>query len=325
MPGKSKKEAEGPKQRTSYTLKLSEEQMEHLEEVLDNRDWEFYEVDYARFGFRGERVNVVGYESGKLVVQGKNTEDFVTNILEPEVTLNPLLGYEEFHNPEWFEPHAGVDESGKGDLFGPLVSATVIADGEMIREWREAGIQDSKRITDSRILKLDKLIRGTKGAVVETTYCSMERYNELMARPRANLNQLLAWLHGKSLNNALDKQWVARGLLDQFSKKPLTQKYVKDREGFTLEMRTKAEADPVVAAASVVARAEYVRQCKELAKKAGEDLLKGAGAGVKAQAIRLFEKGGEDLLRQVAKMHFKTAYEARGLEPPKPAYRFHEK
>lgn len=321
MPKKSKKEEEGPKKKTSYTLKLEQDQLDRLGEILEERDWEFYNVEYALFGFKGEQVNVVGYQSGKLVVQGKKTEEFVTHILEPEITRDPQLGYEEVHHPEWYEPHAGIDESGKGDLFGPLVSATVIADGDMVRTWTEKGIQDSKKITDTRIVQLEKEIRNTDGVVVETAYCSMERYNELMARPRANLNQLLAWLHGKTLNNALDKKAVPRGLLDQFSKQPLTQKFVKDRKDFQLDMRTKAEEDPVVAAASVMARAEYLRQCKKLEKVAGEPLLKGAGAAVKAQAIRLFEQGGEDLLKQLAKMHFKTAYEVQGLEPPKKFYK----
>jgi len=294
--------------------------MEKLGEILEEKDWEFYDVNYSLFGFKGEQVNVVGYQSGKLVVQGKRTEEFVTDILEAEVTGDPLMGYEEFHHQDWFEPHAGIDESGKGDLFGPLVSATVIADGDMVRKWREEGIQDSKNITDSKIMKLDKIIRKTEGVVVATAYCGMERYNELMARPRANLNRFLAWLHGKSLNEALDKRMVPRGLVDQFSKAPLTQKYVKGRDGFKLEMRVRAESDPVVAAASIVARAEYVRQCKKLESIAGELLLKGASAAVKAQGVRLFEKGGVELLRKVAKMHFKTAYEIQGLEPPKKAF-----
>ena len=325
MPKKSKKEAEGPKKKTSYTLKLTQDQLDRLGEILEAKGWEFYDVAYALFGFKGEQVNVVGYQSGKLVVQGKKTEEFVTHILEPEITQDPQMGYEEIHHPEWFEPHAGIDESGKGDLFGPLVSATVIADGDMVRAWMAKGIQDSKKITDNRITQLEKEIKKTEGVVIETAYCSMERYNELMARPKANLNQLLAWLHGRTLNNALDKKAVPRGLLDQFSKQPLTQKFVKDRKDFHLDMRTKAESDPVVAAASIMARAEYLRQCKKLEKLAGEPLLKGAGSAVKAQAIRLFEQGGTGLLNQLVKMHFKTAYEVQGLEPPKKAFNYWQK
>ena len=78
-----------------------------------------YDVAYSLFAFKGEKVNVVGYQSGKLVVSGKNMEDFVRDILEPEITGEALLGYEEVHNPEWFTLHAGADESGKGDLLVP--------------------------------------------------------------------------------------------------------------------------------------------------------------------------------------------------------------
>ena len=144
---------------------------------------------------------MVAYESGKLVVQGKGTEDFVTNILEPEVTGEFLLGYEEVNHPEWFEPHAGLDESGKGDLFGPVVSACVIADGEMVK-WMEQGIRDSKTITDGAIMKMAKSIASTKGVVVKTAFTGMEKYNELYRKFGDNLNKLLAWLHGKALNDA---------------------------------------------------------------------------------------------------------------------------
>ena len=78
------------------------------------------------------------------MVQGKEQEDFVSNILEPEVTGEFSMGYEEANNPEWFEPHAGLDESGKGDLFGPVVSACVIADADMVRKWMDAGIRTAR-------------------------------------------------------------------------------------------------------------------------------------------------------------------------------------
>ena len=113
------------------------------------------------------------------MVQGKGTEDFVANILEPEVTGEFLLGYEEVNHPEWFDPHAGLDESGKGDLFGPVVCACVIADGEMVRGWMEQGIRDSKTITDGAIMKMAKSIASTKGVVIKTAFTGMEKYNEL--------------------------------------------------------------------------------------------------------------------------------------------------
>ena len=321
-------EEEKPKALTSYTIKLDDAQMEKLRAVVAAKHWEETEVPYARFAFKGPKVNVTAYTSGKVVVAGKETEDFVQNVIEAEVTGAPQLGYDEVLHPDWFEPHAGLDESGKGDLFGPVVAATVIAEKAAIEAWRKAGVRDSKSIEDSQILKLDDVIRDTPGVVVETVYCGMDKYNELMLKPHANLNRLLAWQHARALEAALQKKWVGRGLLDQFSKEPLVQRELKKRglERFNLAMRTKAESDPVVAAASVVARAEFVRQMRSLSREFGDKLRFGAGADAKAQAALIVEKFGARALGRFAKLHFRTSYEvvsAAGkldelpLRPPK--------
>ena len=303
------------KKKNSYTLKLSSEQMDKLGNALEVRGWPTRTVQYARFAFDGELVKVVAYESGKLVVQGRNTEDFVANILEPEVTGEFLLGYEEVNNPEWFEPHAGLDESGKGDLFGPVVTACVVGDGEMVRSWMEAGIRDSKTITDGAIMKMAKQIKATRGVVVKVAYTNMLKYNELYLKFDSNLNKFLAWLHGRSLNDALKEKMPAWGLLDQFTKQPLVQKYVEGID-FDLQMRTKAEEDPVVAAASIIARATWLQQMKRLEEISGEKLPKGSGAQAKEKARQIYERLGEGRMGEFCKLHFKTAYEAMGKKPP---------
>lgn len=308
-------EVEEEKKITLYTIKLTDEQADKLETWCKMRGWGENEVAYARFAFKGPKINLVFYTSGKLVIQGKMTQDFVRDVLEPEITLSPELGYDEVHHPEWFEPHAGMDESGKGDLFGPVVCATVIADGDMVRKWMDEGLKDSKKISDNQIMRIERIILKTKGVVVEKSFCGMQKYNELMGRPKANLNKLIAWLHAKALEAALDKKAVPWGMLDQFSKQPLVQKQVK-RKGFELRMETKAESDPVVAAASVIARAEFLRQIRKLSTEFGEELLKGAGAATKAQAIRLVEQLGPHRFGEFAKLHFRTSYEVLGLPVP---------
>ena len=312
------------KKETMYTIKLDDEQMDKLSERLDGDNcsaWLPYDVNYSLFAFKGEGINVVGYQSGKLVVSGKNTEDFVRDILESEITGVAKLGYDEVHNPEWFTLHAGCDESGKGDLFGPLVTACVVADGDMVRKWLELGIADSKKLSDSSILKLEKEIRKTNGVVIKTAFARMSKYNELYTKFDRNLNKLLAWYHGKSLNEALDERSAPWGLLDQFTKQKLVDGYIKNRKDFNLVSRTKAESDPVVAAASIVARAVYVREMNSLSKSFGEKLLKGASGKVLDQAKKIVNNKGAKKLNDFAKMHFKTAYEAQGLDPPaKPSY-----
>ena len=311
MAKKPDPDSDEPKKITSYTIKLDDEQMEKLRAACAAKNWEMAEVPYARFAFKGPKVNVTAYTSGKVVVAGRETEDFVQNVIEAEVTGAPKLGYDAVLHPDWFEAHAGLDESGKGDLFGPVVAATVIAEKEAIEAWKLAGVRDSKSIADGQILKLDDLIRATPGVVVETRHMTMADYNHVMARPFASLNRLLAQHHADALEAALKKKWVPRGLLDQFSKEPLVQREMKKKglERFNLQMRTKAEEDPVVAAASVVARAEFVRVMRNLSREFGDKLLFGAGANAKAQASGLIEKFGARALGHFAKLHFRTCYE----------------
>jgi ribonuclease HIII len=311
MARKPDPESEEPRKITSYTIKLDDGQMEKLRAACAARHWEPTDVPYARFAFKGPKVNVTAYESGKVVVAGKETEDFVQNVIESEVTGTPELGYDEVLHPDWYEAHAGLDESGKGDLFGPVVAATVIAEKAAVLAWQQAGVRDSKTIVDPQILKLDELIRGTPGVVVETRYMEMAEYNRVMSRPFASLNRLLASHHADALQAALQKKWVPRGLLDQFSKEPLVQRELKKKglERFDLQMRTKAEEDPVVAAASIVARAEFVRVMRDLSREFGDRLQKGAGAEAKAQASVLIEKFGARALGHFAKLHFRTCYE----------------
>lgn len=316
MKGQKDTNPNEPKKRMLYTIDLNPEQMKKLGTWLDKQLWAPYAVDHAAFAFKGNQVNVVAYKSGKVVIQGKKTEDFVHFVLEPEITQDARMGYDEVHHPEWYEAHAGLDESGKGDFFGPIVSTCVIADGEMVKHWVDKGIRDSKKITsDKAVLQLEEVIRKTSGVVIKTTFANMVKYNELYTKFGSNLNRLLAWLHAKSLEEALKERNVPWGMLDQFSKQPLVQNYFKDSD-FSLKMQTKAEADPVVAAASIIARATYLHQMEKLSQAAGEKLQKGVNAKVKEQAKMIIEKQGPEALKSFAKMHFRTAFEVLGLPVP---------
>ena len=79
-----------------------------------------------------------------------------------------------------------------------------------------------------------------------------------------------------------------------------------------LEQRTKAESDIAVAAASILARAEFVRALSKLSMEAGVELAKGAGAGVKKQAIEIYTNKGREGLAKLCKTHFRTFSEAVG-------------
>lgn len=301
-----KKQVETPKPKAMYTLVLDSLQADRLQQWCLDRAWESFSVPYAQFAFRGNDVNLVFYQkSGKLVVQGKNTEDFVYNVLEPEITKEFKLGLERLEHPEWFRPHAGMDESGKGDLFGPLVAACVIADESHVDFWLKNGLKESKQVSsDARVFKLEQLVRNAKGVVVEVAYAGMEKYNQLYSKFN-NLNNLLAWFHAKALEGALKKRSVSEGLLDQFATTNLVQRYLKV-ENFNLQQQVRAESDPVVAAASIIARAEYLRQLKRLSEQATMPLPKGCGSQAKEVLQKLIELQGRDSMSKFIKLHFKT-------------------
>ena len=121
---------------TSYTCKLTDEQAAALQAWLRAHSFKLRDVPYARFAAEKDKINVVFYESGKLVVQGKGTQEFIEFVLEPEILKEARLGYEAILNPDLLLPRLGVDESGKGDFFGPLCIA-----GAYVNEVGRQGVE----------------------------------------------------------------------------------------------------------------------------------------------------------------------------------------
>lgn len=318
-----------PQPLTSYTCKLDVESGRQLWRLLAERNWEFHEVPYARFAARKEKTNVVLYESNKLVVQGKGTREFVEFILEPEILGQARIGYETVLNPELLVPRLGVDESGKGDFFGPLCIAGVYVNQEIVRAWREAGIKDSKNISsDKRIAELAGLIRKTPGCVTSVVPIGNEAYNRLYTKMRS-VNPVLAWGHARVIENLMAQRdrmrpLPERAISDQFAhdKKTVAGALMSLGREIELVQRHKAEEDVAVAAASILARHEFVTRLDKLGKQFGMIFPKGASAKVDEAAREFVAKHGADKLGQVAKLHFRTALRAQGLpEPPKKEWR----
>ncbi|HYV28213.1 MAG TPA: ribonuclease HIII [Candidatus Eisenbacteria bacterium] len=314
---------------TSYTCKLDDSQAAALKKYFDAHGYKFREVPYARFAAEQDKVNVVFYESGKLVVQGKGAQEFVEFVLEPEILKQARLGYEAVLNPDLLLPRLGVDESGKGDFFGPLCVAGVYINDSVIKAWEDAGIRDSKNISsDKRIGDLAKLIRETEGCVSTVVPIGNEAYNRLYVKMKS-VNTLLAWGHARVIENLmLQKHRMqpppVRAISDQFaSNKDVVAKALMSlgRE-IELVQRHKAEEDLAVAAASILARDEFVKRLANLGKEFGMELPKGASAAVDAAAKEFVVKHGAENLVKVAKVHFRTALRAQGLpEPPKAEWR----
>ncbi len=300
-----------------------------LSALLKERGWEFHEVPYARYAARKEKTNVVYYESGKLVVQGKGTQEFVEFLLEPEVLGQARIGYETVLNPELLLPRLGVDESGKGDFFGPLCIAGVYVNGDMIQAWQDAGIKDSKNISsDKRMAELAELIRETKGCVTSVVPVGNEAYNRLYAK-MGSVNRVLAWGHARVIENLMAQRErmipaPVRAISDQFAhdKKTVAGALMALGREIELVQRHKAEEDLAVAAASILARHEFVSRLDKLGQQYAMDFPKGASAQVDKVAKEFVARHGADKLPLVAKVHFRTALRAQGLpEPPKQEWR----
>lgn len=297
---------------TLFTSPLTPEQAEKLKAMLKAGDFRFEPKPYTLFYASNDKVNVAVYEKGpKVVLQGKGTEEFVRFRLEPEVLGVARLGYEEVQNPDMFTPHFGIDESGKGDFFGPLVIAGVYVDRGIARKLMDAGIQDSKKIgSDQRIRSLAKVIKTTQGAVSSVVEIGPEKYNQLYAKI-GNLNRLLAWGHSRVIENLVKiKPDCPRALSDQFANPRLIERALLEHgRKIELQQRTKAESDFAVAAASILARERFIDWLENTGRVVAMKLPRGASAEVKKVARALVAKDSPAILNRLAKTHFKTASE----------------
>ncbi len=298
----------------SYTVELTPDEINALQEFLEERGWALSEAPYAVFRAKKDKVNVTAYESGKTVIQGKGTDEFIEFILEPEIlhtTLELPAGEEDIKDalPEIITPHGGIDESGKGDFFGPLVIAGVSVTAETGEALKKLGVCDSKKITsDKKIaalaLEIKKIVEKENFAIC---HFKMETYNRLYNR-FGNLNRMLAWGHATVIEQLLEQNpTVPRMLSDQFADPSLINRALMERgKQIIMEQRTKAESDIAVAAASILARDRFVMCVALLEQECGFQLPKGAGANVKAVGAEILRKSGVEGLRRCCKNHFKT-------------------
>lgn len=203
----------------------------------------------------------------------------------------------------------GVDESGKGDFFGPLVVAGCLVSDNDIQALSDLGVRDSKRLTDNRILSLDKTLRDHfPHAVVVFT---PEDYNRYYERIR-NLNKLLAEGHARAIIGVARRLEAGQpgpdlAVSDKFGKdERLEDALARFDCHIPVRQIVRGEAVPAVAAASIIARAEFVKQMKMLSETVGTSLPKGAAAQVDEAGRKLVATHGSEVLLRVAKVHFKN-------------------
>lgn len=204
----------------------------------------------------------------------------------------------------------GTDEAGKGDYFGDLVVAGVFLDplGGLAAE--RMGVKDSKKLTDKRALEIARDIKATFPH--EILRISPLKYNELYEKMN-NLNRLLAWAHARVIENLVERTGAGLVVSDQFGNATVLESaLMRAGQQVRLVQITQGERDLAVAAASILARATFLQRLDALSKEVGVTLPKGA-THVLPTGRQLYAQGGLPLLRQVAKLHFKTTEQiARG-------------
>lgn len=267
--------------------------------------------DYADFCMEGDGVNVAYYpKRGRLLVQGKNAEEFVNELLPLAVpTSRSAAGQKPVPSGKTdMRPHFGIDESGKGDYFGPLVIAGVYSNEETAPQLLAAGCRDSKLISDdNKIHEIAEKVKRIPGVAWEIVCIGPKRYNELYADFK-NLNRLLAWGHSRVMA-ALHEQvpTCPRALSDQFANPRVLQLALRKMGvPIQLEQRTKGESDIAVAAASILARDRFVQWMREAAAAAACDLPLGCAPHVEKAARKFILRHGAERLGDVAKLHFKV-------------------
>lgn len=210
-------------------------------------------------------------------------------------------------------PIIGTDESGKGDYFGPLVSAGVYVDERSAKDFIGCGIKDSKNLADSKNSELaqevTKICKG-RFAIIEI---SPERYNNLyeqFKKEKKNLNTLLAWGHAKAIEEILSKVDCKVAIADQFADESFILGKLQEKgKKLKLIQVPKAEQNIAVAAASILSRARFLEKLSKLSDEYKIDLPKGASQTVIENAKKFVDMYGKERLKKVAKLHFKTTAE----------------
>ncbi|PZV99927.1 ribonuclease HIII [Metamycoplasma auris] len=216
--------------------------------------------------------------------------------------------------------YIGVDETGVGDYFSPIISVACFIPKENIKRIKELGIKDSKKLSDSKIIDLIEIIIENKLAIFKDTTLYQKNYNDL-TKLGINNNAIKTLIHFNSiirLRKTLNRN--LRIVIDQYATEVNLQKHlVKLKEkklissnlelnNFKLILEVQAEEKYLsVACASMMARYILLKKMREQ-KKEYQDFpfILGASNLVIDLGIKFIKKFSESELYNVAKISFKT-------------------
>ena len=141
----------------TFTSKFTKNDFEKIKKFFEDENCSFISQQYAIFKAVSKEYGATLYSSGKFVIQGKEVSKIAEKLCQ---TMGITFTSEEKTTDEITDEfYIGIDESGKGDFFGPLVIAGVAVNPQLKKLFLNLGIKDSKQLNDEKILKLAKEIQ----------------------------------------------------------------------------------------------------------------------------------------------------------------------
>lgn len=266
-------------------------------------------IPYVVFQAEEEDTVITMYESGKVMFQGKSAD--VDAAMWGVALENTKEKQEENKKADekYYNTNAvGSDEVGTGDYFGPIVVTATYVKKEDIPYLESLGVGDSKKIDDSKILKIAPEI--AKRVKYRSIILSNKEYNEKYAKD-INMNKIKAIMHNKVLYQLMveEKPEVDYIIVDEFAREARYYEYLRDvkevQRGITFI--TKAEdKNLAVAAGSIISRYIFLKEFDKLCDSIHIPLPKGAGKDADTIGEEVVEKYGKDKLKEIAKFNFKN-------------------
>ncbi len=273
--------------------------------------------EHIRFFAKTDFVSVSVFKSGKVMFQGTDGEQEYNmwlvmldyTALETKKTVQKKPTYNDY-----FYPSIGSDEVGTGDFFGPITVCAAYLSKDIIPFVKTLGINDSKKITDEKILIIGDQLKDKVQYSLLTLH--NEKYNDLVNRG-FNMNKIKAYLHNKAILNLLKKiNGTPEVIIDQFAEEKLYFRYLSDETKVyrNVTLTTKAESKYAsVAIGSIIARYAFLKHFDNLSKEAGYHLFKGANEKVDMVAARMIKDKGINYLNSYAKLNFKNLQKAKTI------------
>ena len=303
----------------NFVLNLSDENIKRV--IHFYRDYQADSKNESVIFFaKTDYVAVTVYKTNKVMFQGEDAEaefkmwNVMFDYQESPSSKKGNVVNKSQSDTDYYLISIGSDEVGTGDFFGPITVCAAYLDKDNLEYIKGLKIDDSKKLTDERIITIGELIKDK--VVFSLLSLHNEKFNELTKRGY-NMNKIKAFLHNKAILNLHKKIFdTPPVIVDQFADEGLYFRYLSDENKIfrTIRFTTKAESKfASVAIASIIARYAFLKHFDIISNESGYKLLKGAGRKVDELAAKILKEKGEIFLTQYAKMNFKTLGKAKKL------------